>query len=116
MKKYAKYRNTKVVYDGIKFDSKKERDRYIVLRLLEKQGLIHDLVCQPSFTLQPTFKKNGKTYRAIKYLADFMYDDHETGETIVEDVKTIGTMTDKYKIKKKLFEYKYKHLTIKEIM
>lgn len=41
--KSNKYHNTKVIYNGIKFDSKKERDRYIELKQLEKTGIIKEL-------------------------------------------------------------------------
>ena len=37
---------------------------------------------------------------ACKYVADFVYTDVETGETVVEDTK--GFRTDVYKIKRKL--------------
>lgn len=35
---YNKYRNNKVEYDGIIFDSKKEAQRYAELKLLERRG------------------------------------------------------------------------------
>ena len=34
---------------------------------------ISDLELQPRFLLQESFKKNGKTYRKIEYVADFAY-------------------------------------------
>ena len=64
---------------------------------------------QPRFLLQESFKKNGKTFRKIEYIADFMYE--EDGKVIVEDVK--GMKTDVFKLKRKLFEYKYPDLTLK---
>lgn len=42
-KKINKYHNKKVIYNGIKFDSKKERDKYIELKQLEKAGIIKEL-------------------------------------------------------------------------
>ena len=108
-----KYHNKKIVIDNIKFDSKKEGNRYRQLRLLEKAGLIRDLELQPAFLLQPSFKKNGKTNRKIEYIADFKYYDLESKKWIIEDTK--GFKTDVYKLKKKLFEYKYEDLEIKEI-
>jgi hypothetical protein len=108
-----KYHNTKVKIDGVVFDSKLEGIRYRELKLLEKQGLIKDLVLQPSYTLIPSFKKNSKTYRKASYKADFSYYDNELGKTIIEDTK--GFKTDVYKLKKKLFEYNYPNLTIREI-
>ena len=46
-------------------------------------------------------------------LIDFVYFDIYEKKTIVEDVK--GVKTQVYKIKKKLFEFIYPNLTIKEI-
>lgn len=68
-----KYRNKKVIVDGEEFDSKKEGNRYKELKLLEETGEISNLELQPRFLLQDSFKKNGKTYRKIEYIADFMY-------------------------------------------
>lgn len=108
-----KYRNKKIVIDGIEFHSKKEGNRYKELKLLEKAGLIRELELQPAFLLIPTFKKNGKTYRKTTYIADFKYFDIEQDKYIVEDTK--GFRTELYKLKKKLFEYQYKDLEIKEL-
>lgn len=101
MQSYSKYRAKKTVVDGIKFDSKREAERYCELKLLEKAKEIRNLELQPRFLLQDKFKdRNGKTHRKIEYVADFMYIDKD-GKKIVEDVK--GMMTDVYKLKKKLF-------------
>ena len=107
--KGSKYKNTKVEIDGIKFDSKSEAKRYQVLKILVDQGEITKLQLQPRFLLQESFKKNGKTFRKIEYIADFMYE--ENGEKVVEDVK--GMQTDVFKLKMKMFEYKYPELTLK---
>ena len=72
----SKYKNKKVVIDGIEFDSKKESRYYQQLKLMERQGLIKDIRLQVKFELQPKYKKNGKTIRAINYIADFMYCQH----------------------------------------
>lgn len=98
-----KYRNKKVIVDGKEFDSKREGNRYKELRLLERIGKISNLEIQPRFLLQDSFKKNGKTYRKIEYVADFKY--IENGKTIVEDVK--GMQTDVFKLKHKIFEKVY---------
>lgn len=98
-----KFNARKTVVNGIRFDSKKEAERYKELKLLEKQGKIKDLETQPKFLLQGKFRCRGKTHREISYYADFMYVDCETGDKIVEDVKSKATITDVYRIKKKLF-------------
>ena len=52
-----KYGETKVVYNDIKFDSIYERDRYIYLVELQKQGLISQLRLKTKFTIiAPTIK------------------------------------------------------------
>ena len=111
-----KYRNTKIIIDGIEFDSKKEGLRYKELRLLERAGLITDLKMQTSFELQPSFKKNGKTIRAITYKSDFDYKTKD-GRHIVEDVKSKATEKDKvYRLKRKMLQYKYNNIEFKEII
>ena len=107
-----KYGNRKTVVDGIKFDSKLEAKRYSELKLLEKAGAIKGLELQPKFRLIPTFRKNGKTYRGITYIADFAYYD-ENERYIVEDVK--GYKTKEYQIKRKLFEYTFPDYTLTEV-
>ena len=109
----TKYHSKKVTVDGMTFDSKKEARRYCELRLLERAGKIKDLHTQHKFELQPPFKKNGKTIRAITYVADFVYFDNERMRNVVEDVK--GYKTDVYQLKKKMFEYRFPGLTITEV-
>ena len=109
----SKYRSQKIIIDGISFDSKREGNRYLELKLLEKAGKIKDLKLQQQFELQPSFRKNGKTIRAITYVADFTYLDLETNQNVVEDVK--GFKTDVYMLKRKLFEFQYPLLTIVEV-
>lgn len=109
----TKYKSKKIILDNIKFDSKKEGNRYEELKILEEAGLIKELELQKVFELQPSFKKNGKTYRKITYKADFYYYDNHLKRYVVEDVK--GFKTEVYKIKKKLFEYVYKDLELLEV-
>ena len=106
----SKYGAKKTEVDGIKFDSQKEANHYLELKLLERQGIIKDLRRQVRFELQPSYKKNGKTIKAISYVADFTY--NQDNKLIVEDTK--GFRTEVYKLKKKLFEHKY-DLEIKEV-
>ena len=106
-----KYKNKKVIVDDYIFDSIQESKRYKELKLLLKAGEIQDLELQPHFLLQESFKKNGKTYRKIEYIADFKY--IENGKIIVEDVK--GLQTDVFKLKHKLFEKKYPELELRII-
>lgn len=109
---YNKYRNNKVEYDGILFDSKKEAKRYSELKLLERTGRIQNLKRQVPFTLIPRINdQNGKCIqRACKYYADFVYT--YNNKLVVEDTK--GVRTAEYKIKKKLMLYQH-NIIIKEI-
>jgi len=108
-----KYRNQSVFVDGIRFDSKAEAARYQELKLLQEAGEIHHLTLQPKYELQAAFKDtDGKKYQAITYRADFQYMDH-IGNTIVEDVK--GYKTPDYKIKAKMFRFRYRHLRLVEV-
>lgn len=110
----SKYKAKKTIIDGITFDSRKEAKRYTELKLLEEQRIIRDLSLQVQFELLPSFvividgKKRKR--RPITYVADFVY--YRDDEKVIEDVK--GMRTPVYKIKKKLFEYRY-HETIREV-
>ncbi|MEM9211808.1 MAG: DUF1064 domain-containing protein [Pseudomonadota bacterium] len=90
----------KVTVDGEAFDSKREANRWLLLRLLEKGGEIYDLRRQVSF---PLFGRNDAirtpTGRKMLYKADFVYRDRRLGNAlVVEDAK--GWATEIYKIKK----------------
>jgi len=96
----SKYWAEKNVVDGIKFDSKVESDYYLYLKSLGKEFTL-----QPKYILQDKFINNqGENIRPIHYVADFAYDD------IVVDIK--GMPTSDAKLKRKLFMYKYPHLTL----
>lgn len=110
---FRKYHNKKTVIDGIKFDSKLEAERYAQLKILERAGFIRDLELQPEYELIPSFRKNGKTWRKTVYKADFRYISCEDDSYIIEDVKgSISVITDVFRLKQKLFEYKYPEFTI----
>lgn len=98
-----KYGNKKVEYNNIKFDSKKELNFYLELLEREKRGEVKDIQLQKTFVLQPSFKFNGKTIRAITYRADFVYYDLIENKERIVDVK--GFRTETYKLKKKIMQY-----------
>lgn len=98
-----KYGNKKVEYNGIRFDSKKELNFYLKLLEKEKRGEVKDIQLQKTFVLQPSFKFNGKTIRAITYRADFVYYDLIENKERIVDVK--GFRTETYKLKKKIMQY-----------
>lgn len=99
----SKYHAKKTCVDGITFDSKREADRYLVLKSMEEDGAIKDLRRQVRYELVPAFNVDGRHYRPVFYVADFVY--RENGHEVVEDVK--GMMTDVYKLKRKLFARRY---------
>lgn len=104
-----KYRNIKVEYNGIKFDSQKEYMRYRELKLLERAHEIEDLKCQVPFILIDKSEHG----QAIKYIADFTY--LEKGKLVVEDVKSPISKTPLYRLKKRLLAEKY-GIEIKEVL
>jgi hypothetical protein len=103
--KQNKYRNVKVVVDGIKFDSTKEANRYAELKMMEKAGEIVDLETQPEYP----YCSDDNSRVLFKYRADFRYilpnNRMHTSELIVEDVK--GVRTQVYILKKKLIEDRF---------
>ena len=113
--KRPKYNARKTTLDGITFDSKAEADRYAALKLLVKGREITNLQLQPSFILQDSFTRDGKKIRAIEYVADFAY--IEADKIVVEDVKGgKATMTEAYKLKRKLFLYRFPEIDFREIV
>ena len=122
----AKYKNKKILVNGIQFDSKKEARRHIVLLDMQERGLISNLQTQVKFVLIPsqyeTYERYGKKGKQLKdgkklverecaYIADFVYTDKE-GKTVVEDTK--GFKTKDYTIKRKLLLYTH-GIRIKEV-
>ena len=102
------------------YDSAHEAERARVLHLLEKAGKIRDLREQVPYELIPKqtemgtriVTQRGKAVmqtvervveRPVRYVADFVYYDPITEETVVEDAK--GVRTPDYIIKRKLMLY-----------
>jgi hypothetical protein len=119
-----KYGNKKAKHDGIIFDSRRERSRYIALSALQRAGEISDLRMQVSFELIPavyeTVEKQLKTkvkmvercvQKATHYIADFVYKDKD-GNLVVEDSK--GVKTKEYILKKKMMRA-FLGIEIKEV-
>lgn len=104
-----KYNAKKTEIDGIEFDSAKEAKRYTKLRDMERAGRIQGLRLQVPFELVPSFECDGVKYRAMNYVADFVY--VRDGKVVVEDCK--GFKTPEYKLKKKLMAY-INHVNIDE--
>ena len=117
--KGQKYNNTKVIVNGIKFDSKKESERYIVLLEHERDGSISDLKLQVKFELIPPIKekyiehlktkdkpKERTLQLPITYTCDFKY--VKDGLSVVQDVKASPKMIpQEFVLKEKLLFWKY---------
>ena len=101
-----KYNAKKVEIDGIVFDSRAEGRFYEHLLDLMHDGVVESFEMQKTYTLLDKFPhpKTGKTIRAIKYVPDFevIYTD---GRVEVVDVK--GMQTDVFRMKCKLFMFRY---------
>lgn len=106
----SKYRSKKVEIDGIVFDSKSEGEYYLLLKHLKEEGIIKDFSLQPAYILQEPFRKYGKRFLAIKYVADFLVVENDGTETVI-DIK--GLPTETAKMKRKLFDYNYPDKTLK---
>lgn len=102
-----KYHARKAEFNGIAFDSKHERDRYVELMLMQKAGVIQDLQTQVEY---PLIDKS-QYGRKIVYRADFTY--ILDGKLVVEDTKSPVTKTSTYRLKKRLLAERY-GIVIKE--
>lgn len=121
-----KYKNKKVTYNGIVFDSEREYKRYLVLEEAQKNGVISDLECHPKWELIPAMYKteikkmktknkivNKLRQRAVCYTADFKY--IKDGIEIVEDVKISKYLLPKeYILKEKMMLY-FHNVEIKRV-
>lgn len=119
-KKGERYNHTTVEVDGLKFDSKKEYQRYLFLKDAKDKGLITDLRTQVKFELIPAVTeeyvehlktkdkiKTRTLQLAITWTADFVY--LKNGEEVIEDVKPSKfLLSDRFVIKEKLFFWKYR--------
>lgn len=120
----SKYRNNKITLGGETYDSMKEYYRYLDLVLMQQAGEIKELRRQVKYILIPAQRepdtigprggrKKGKLLeREVAYIADFVYIDVSSGETVVEDTK--GMRTTDYIIKRKMMLY-FHHIKIKEV-
>ena len=125
----TKYKNKKVEFEDMVFDSKKELSHYKELKELEQQGLISDLQLQKVYELIPaqyeTFERYGKRGQRLKdgkrllerpltYIADFVYT--QDGKLVAEDVKGYrkGSAYNMFVVKRKLMLYVH-GIRIKEV-
>lgn len=119
MFKRPKYGNSRVTLGGIDFDSKREMQRYLVLKEAQDKGVISNLELHPTFELIPkiteTYIKHLKTkdkkcertvQLPITYTADFSY--YKDNVKVVEDVKVDPKILPKeFVLKIKMMRYFY---------
>lgn len=110
----GKFNARPVWIDGHRFPSKGEGERYVFLRGLARDGVIHDLRLQVRYVFaEPVYESRigarGKPVRGrqvlsgIAYVADFVYT--VEGREVVEDYK--GMETPEFKIKERLMYDRY---------
>lgn len=116
-KKTGRIPHEKTVFNGIEFDSLSEKDRYLELLVMQRAGIISDLICHPEFEIIPrqTHPETGKfAFHPAHYTADFQY--VRNGKTIVEDVKSKITREEKdYVLRRKLMLY-VNHIYVEEVV
>ena len=112
-----KYKNVRQTIDGINFDSKKEADYYLQLKIEKKARLIKDFERQVSFELRGWTANAQKEVgiAVCRHIVDF-YVTLKDGTKEVREVKSYGTMTDVWKLKHKLFEANYPDIPYRIIL
>lgn len=109
----SKFSNIRCTYDGFKFDSLLEKNRYIFLKLQQKYNVISDLTVHPSYPLGDDEQgyvmiKSKSRNTKCTYTADFNYYIVETDEEVIEDVKSLATLEEyAFKVKRGVFEWFY---------
>lgn len=83
---FTKYRAKKVTIDRIEFDSKKEAERYLVLKSKERNGEITDLQLQVPFVLIPAQYEEEVVYTPKRHKEKIVRKILEQ-KVVVEDVK-----------------------------
>jgi hypothetical protein len=104
-----KYGNTKTTIDKFTFDSKKEAEFYLLLKMRERLKEIDHLELQPVFELYVEPPGRGRIHVG-DFTPDFRYWERlpDGGETLrVVDVKSEPTKTEAYRLRKKLAEAIY---------
>ena len=126
----SKYNNKKVEFDGMKFDSKKEKDRYAFLKHAQENRTISNLETQVKYILIPAIREDYEVQlktksvmrtrtiqKAITYTCDFKYFHNEREEWVVEDVKASPAQAsmDKCFLLKEKMMFALKNIRIKRI-
>lgn len=105
----SKYNSKKIILDGISFDSKHEGLYYEYLKERQEINEIQNFEIQPKYILLESFKRDGKTIRAITYTADFLIY-HLDGKIEAVDIK--GMSTQQGEMRRKLFLHRYPEINL----
>lgn len=100
----SKYKNKRTKIDGHLFDSKKEADYYLELKIRLQAKDISGFCLQPKFILDNN----------ISYKPDFIIFNFDGTSEIIDVKASKNFQTQVYKLKKKMFENRY-NMKIKEI-
>lgn len=103
--KKSKFHSTKVRVDGILFDSQKEANYYLELKLLAQTGEIKGFCRQGRFIVVA----GDDTTAVSEYVTDFIIFNNDGTYEIVD---TKGVETDVFKLKMKMMHEKYPNLRI----
>ena len=109
--KKSKYGALKAEIDGHIFDSVMESRFYVYLLQLVQNKKIKSFEMQTPYELQEKYKDlhTKKVVRAITYISDFVITNLDDSIVVI-DVK--GRETADFKLKKKMFGYKYRDLIL----
>lgn len=107
----------KCTYDGITFASEPERDFYIKLVELKKQGKIKDFIVQPNYPLQEEFTTefDGRWDNVKIQPISITPDYHITlndGNEILLDTKGANCIEEDSQLRRKMFLYQYKSIPL----
>ncbi len=94
----SKHGNKRCKVGAETYRSHREANRHAALLLAQRAGLLANLRREVPFVLAPAAKIAGRTKPALRYYADFVYE--EAGAQVVEDCK--GQRTQVYIIKRHL--------------
>lgn len=107
--KYSRYGAHKCMINDIIFDSISEGMYYSYLLKLKRLKIIKNFERQVTFVLLEGFlhEPSGKKIRSIKYIADFIVENQDGSQTVV-DVK--GQKTPEFKLKEKMLLSRYPNM------
>lgn len=83
----SKYKNVRTVVDGERFDSRREAEYWVELKLRQDAGEISGLQRQAKFELLCPTPGSALSAIVAHYVADFVFNDLKTVKLCVQDIK-----------------------------